>query len=132
MINLQDITLSLRFLNDHLNVFTILSSITSTKIKSITLIIWECYYPDDLENFCFRWMKIENALCRLSELRKGTESGGELVLNVHFDDERVANQVFGFAGRKEFMPRFQEGGLINVETQGVDLNRAMSNIVSGA
>lgn len=51
-----------------------------------------------------------------------------MVLNVHFDDERVANEVSGFAERKEFMPRFQEEGQVNVETQRMDLNRAMANM----
>lgn len=74
-------------------------------------------------------MKIENALCRLSELRKGAESGGKIVLNVHFDDERLANEVSGFTERREFMAQFQEGGLINVEAQQMSLNLAMSNIV---
>lgn len=74
-------------------------------------------------------MGIENALCRLSELRDGTESGGEVVLNLHFDDERFAEEVSAFVGRREFMPRFQEGGLVNVEAQRMGLDRAMSNIV---
>lgn len=68
-------------------------------------------------------------MCRLSELKKGSGSGGEVVLNIHFDDERLANEVTGYVERKEFMPRFQEGGRVNVEAQRMDLNRAMSNIV---
>ena len=120
--------LSLRFLHDHPNAVAMLSSVTSTKIQSVTLIVWGCLYPDDLDNFCLRWTQIENALCRLSELRKGKESGREVVLNVHFDDERLANEVSGFVGGREFMPRFQERGLINVELEQMDSNRAMSII----
>ena len=127
--HLRDIVLSLQFLNDHPNVLAMLSSITSTKINSVTLIVWGCSYPHDLENFCFRWTQIENALCRLSELRKRLESGGKVVLNVCFDDERLANEVSEFVGGREFMPRFQERGVIKVELEPMGPNRAMSIIV---
>lgn len=50
-------------------------------------------------------------------------------MNVHFDDERVANEVHGFAQRGEFMPRFQEGGVVNVERQAMDINLAMSKLL---
>ena len=74
-------------------------------------------------------MEVENALCRLSELRKGAKSGGEVVLNLYFDDEIFAMGVSEFVERREFMPRFQERGLINVEPQRITLDRAMSIIV---
>ena len=118
----------MRFLNDHHIVLAILSSITSAKIDTITFIIWECYYPDDLEGFCLRWAKIENALCRLSELKERAECGGRVVLNVHFDDGRCAREVSGSAERGEFMPRFQEGGVVNVETRPMDVDQAMAMI----
>jgi len=33
------------------------------------------------------------------------------------------------SGRGEFMPRFQEGGVVNVRTQPVDVTRAMASIM---
>ncbi|KAF9778967.1 hypothetical protein BJ322DRAFT_1173063 [Thelephora terrestris] len=127
--NLRDIALSLRFVRNNPDVATILSSITSTKIDSVTLIIWDCYYPNDLENFCSRWTSIENALCRLSGLRRRAECEGKVVLNVHFVDRRCAIDVLGLAERGEFMPRFQEGGVVKVETRTKDVNHVVSSIV---
>ena len=75
-----------------------------------------------------RWAKIENALCRLSELKERAECGGRVVLNVHFDDGRCAREVSGSAERGEFMPRFQEGGVVNVETRPMDMDQAMAMI----
>lgn len=126
---LQDIKLSLRFYNDYFDVLTILSSITSTRISSVTLFVWECPFPHDIENFSLRWLEIENALCRLWELKKGAESTGGVVLNVHFDDEGIANEVLRLSGGGEFLSRFREGGVVNVGTQPVDSNRAMSSIM---
>ena len=115
---LRDITLSLRSLINHPAVVKILSSITSTKIDSVTFIVWQCYYPHNgLRNFCPKWIEIDKALCRLSELREGTESGGEVVLNLHFDDEGLAEEFSEFLENRELMPLFQELGLINIEVQ---------------
>jgi len=126
---LREITLSLRFFNDYFDVSTILSSITSTKIDSVTLFVWECPFPNVLENFSLRWIKIENALCRLSGLKKGSESVGDIVLDVYLDDEECADEVLRLLERGEFMSRFREGGVANVKMQPVDLNRAMLSIV---
>ena len=126
---LREIKLSLRFYNDYFDVLTILSSVTSTKINSATLFVWECPFPDDLVDFTLRWSKIENALCRLWELKKGTESVGGVVVEVYFDRGGLADEVLRLSGRGEFMPRFQEGGVVNVWTQPVDLNRAMASIM---
>ena len=73
MTELRDVTLSLRYLDDHHHTLMILSPIVSTEVDSVTLIVWGCQYPNDLEDFCSRWMEIENALCRLSELKDATE-----------------------------------------------------------
>jgi len=129
LIELREIKLSLRFYNDHLDVLTILSSITSTKINSVTLFIWECPFPDDLEYFSLKWMKIESALCRLWELKKGTESAGVVVVDVYFDRVGLGDEFLRLSGKGEFMPRFQEGGVMNVRTQPIDLNRAMASIM---
>lgn len=59
-------------------------------------------------------MEIENALCRLTELKKGTGFVPEIVLDVHFDHKQVANEVSRLLERGEFMPRFQKGGVVNV------------------
>lgn len=94
----------------------------------MTLFIWECPFPGNLDTFSLRWVKIENALCRLAEL-KGTESTGGVVLDVYFDDKEPANEVLRLAERGEFMPRFQERGVVNVCTERMDLQRAMLRIV---
>ena len=107
----------------------ILSSIVSTKVDSVTLIVWGCQYPNDLEDFCSRWTEIENALCRLSELRERAECGGKVVLNVHFDNEAFAGEVFSFAKRGEFFSRFQDVGVVEVETGVMDMNRAISRVM---
>jgi len=126
---LRDITLSLRFFNDYFDVSTILSSITSTKITSVTLFVWECPFPEDIDNFSLRWIKIETALCKLSELKKRSESVGEIVLDVYLDDEECAVEVLRLSERGVFMPQFREKGLVNVWMQPIDLNRAMLSIV---
>lgn len=74
-------------------------------------------------------MKIETALCRLSELKKGAGPGGKVVLNVHFDDERLMNEVHGLVEGGEFMPLFQEGGVVKVGRQQIGMSQAMSNIM---
>lgn len=51
------------------------------------------------------------------------------MLNVYFGDERFASEVSGFTERREFMPRFQERGLVNVKVERMDLNRAVSTFV---
>lgn len=124
---LRNVKLSLRFFNDYLDVLTILLSITSTKIDSVTLFAWECPFPDDLENFSLRWFKIEDALCRLWELKKGSESGGGVMVDVYFDGAELADEVSRLSRRGEFMPRFQEGGILNIGM--CDYNRAMAGIV---
>lgn len=75
-------------------------------------------------------MKIENALCRLSGLKKGTGSVGEIVLDVYLDNGKCTDGIPRLSERGEFMPRFRrEGGVVNVKMQPVDLNRAMLSIV---
>ena len=111
---LRDVALSLLFSDDHFNAPTILSSITSTKVTSVTLFIWQCPLPNGLNDFSLRWMEIENALCRLTELKRGTGFVPEIVLDVHFDHKQVANEVSRLLERGEFMPRFQKGGVVNV------------------
>ena len=129
MTELREVKLSLRFYNDYFDVLTIISSITSTKIKSLTLFVWECPFPDDPEYFSLKWLKIENALCRLWELKKGTELADMVVVDVHFDRVGLGDEFLRLSGRGEFMPRFQEGGVMNVRTQPIDLNRAMASIM---
>ena len=126
---LREVKLSLRLYNDYLDVLAILSSITSTKINSVTLFVWECPFPDDLGSFSLKWLEIENALCRLWELKKGTESVDVVVVDVHFDCAGLGDEVLRLSGRGEFMPRFQEGGVVNVGTRPVDVNRAMASIM---
>ena len=126
---LRDIKLSLRFFNNYFDVLTLLSSVMSTKIDSVTLFAWECHFQDDLDTFSLRWLGIENALCRLWELKKGTESVGRIVLDVHFDNAKLADKVSKLLGRGEFMPRFQEGGVVNIGMQPVGLNCAMASIM---
>ena len=126
---LRDIKLSLRFFSDYSDVLAILSSITSAKINSVTLFIWECPFPDDLDNFSMRWLKIENALCRLWQLKRGTEYMGEVVLDVHLDEKKLAEEVFRLSERGEFMPRFQEGGVVKVRRQPIDLDRPPFSVV---
>ena len=121
--------LSLRFFNDYFNVATILSSITSTKVASVTLFIWKCPFPNDLDDFSLRWVKLENALYRLTGLKQRTKSVGKVVLDVYFDDEKLAIEMLRLSERGEFMPRFQQVGMLNVKMQAVDLNRAMSSIM---
>ena len=75
-----------------------------------------------------RCARIENKLCRLSELRERTECGGRVVLNVYFDDERYAKGVSWYVKRGEFMPRFQEGGVVNVETRPIYMNQAITSV----
>lgn len=126
---LREIKLSLRFFDDYFDVLTLLSSVTSTKIDTVTLFVWECPFPDDLDHFPLRWLGVENALCRLWELKKGTESVGRIVVDVHFDDAELAGEVSKLFGRGEFMPRFQEGGVVNIGMQPVGLNCAMASIM---
>ena len=127
---LQEIKLSLRFYNDndYFDVLTILSSVTSTKITSVTLFVWGCPSPDSLGYFSLRWLKIESALCRLWELKKGTEPAGGVVVDVRFDRGGLADGILRLSERGEFMPRFQEGGVVNVRTQPIDLKRVMDSI----
>jgi hypothetical protein len=106
-----------------------LSSIVSTKVNSVTLIVWGCQYPKDLRDFCSRWTRIERALCRLSELKERAGCGRKVSLNIHFDNEVFADYVFEFAKRGEFLPWFQEVGVVNVETQLMDVDRAMSRMM---
>jgi len=68
-------------------------------------------------------------MCRLTELKKRAESVGEVVLDIFFDKEELAIEVVGLLGRGEFMPRFREGGAVNVKTQPMDLNGAMLSIM---
>jgi hypothetical protein len=89
----------------------------------MTLFVWECPFPDDLNNFFLRWLSIENGLCRLWELKKGTRSAGEVVLDLCFDDG-FADEVLRSSERGEFMPRFQEVGTVNVRKQPMDLDRS--------
>lgn len=121
--------MTLRFLTDNPNVAAMLSSITSTEINSVALIVWDFCYPEDLDDFCLRWTSIENALCRLSGLKKEAECGGKVVLNVYFNDERFASEVSRFAERGEFLPRFREGGVLKVETRRMDVNHPTLSIV---
>ena len=51
------------------------------------------------------------------------------MLDVYFDDKEPANEVLRLAERGEFMPRFQERGVVNVCTERMDLQRAMLRIV---
>ena len=106
-----------------------LSSIVSTKVDFVTLIVWGCQHPNDLGDFCSRWAQIENALCRLSELKDRAGCGDKVILNVHFDNEAFAGEVFGFARRGEFLPRFQEVGVVHVKTELMDMDRAMSRMM---
>ena len=114
---LRDITLSLRYLDDHHGSPAILSSIASTKVDSVTLIFLGFPNSTALKNLRSGWTEIEDALCRLSELKKRAGCGGEVVLNVHFDNGTLANQVLKFAERGEFVSRFQEVGVVNVHTR---------------
>ena len=125
---LREVKLSLRFYNDYFDILAILSSITSTRMNSVTLFVWECPFPDDLEYFSLRWSKIENALCRLWEL-KGTGSADMVVVDMYFDLVGLGDEVLRLSRRGEFMPRFQEGGVLNVRTQPVEVNRAMASIM---
>lgn len=124
---LRDAKLSLRFFNDYFDVLNTLSSITSTKINSVTFFVWECPFPDDLGEFSMRWLKIENALCRLWELKRGIEPVGGVVVDMHFDDAKLADEVSRLSGRGEFMSRFQEGGVLNVRM--LDSSRAMAGVM---
>lgn len=54
---------------------------------------------------------------------------GKVVLDVYFDDEELAIEMLRLSERGEFMPRFQQVGMLNVKMQAVDLNRAMSSIM---
>jgi hypothetical protein len=103
---LRHITLSHQFLDGYHNTVTILC-IASTKIDAVTLIVWGFQYPGDLKHFCLTWIWIENALCRPSELKKGVQCGDKAVFNIHFDNEAFATEIFEFAERGEFLPRFQ-------------------------
>lgn len=94
----------------------------------MTLFIWECPLPGNLDTFPLRWVKIEDALCRLTELKKRTEPVGEVVLDVYFDEKEPANEVLRLAERGEFMPRFQERGVVNVRTERMDLKCAMQRL----
>ena len=51
-----------------------------------------------------------------------------MVLNVYFDDERYAKGVSWYVKRGEFMPRFQEGGVVNVETRPIYMNQAITSV----
>ena len=119
---LRDITLSLQDSNAHNHAHMILSSVVSTKVNTVTLVVWTFQYQKGLEDFCLRWMKIENALCRLSNQKERAGSGGKIVLNVNFDDQLFANRVSIISERGELLPRFQEVGVVNVDTRpmGVD------------
>ena len=122
---LRELTHSIRFRSDHHDLLSILSSITSAKIDSVTLIVWDCYYLDDLEDFRLRCARVENVLCKLSET---AECGGRMALNVLFWDGGFAKVVSGHAERGELMLRFQERGVVNVETRPMDRNQAMASI----
>jgi len=63
------------------------------------------------------------------ELKKRAESVDEVLLDVYFDKEELATEVVGLSERGEFMPRFREGGVVNVKTQPMYLNGAMLWIV---
>lgn len=67
-------------------------------------------------------------MCRLWELKKGTESEGVVVVDVYFDREGFGDEFLKLSRRGEFMSRFQEGGVVNVRMQPIDLNRAMASI----
>jgi hypothetical protein len=123
---LRDIALSLRYLDDHHGTSTILSSIVSTKVDSVNLIFWGFPSSNTLKNLRSGWTEIEDALCRLSGLKKSAGCGSEVVLNVHFDNWTLANQVFGFAETGEFLSRFQEVGVVNVHTRPMKENDAVS------
>ena len=64
-------------------------------------------------------------MCRLSELKERAGCGDKVVLDVHFDNEDLAGEVLGFAKRGEFLPRFQEVGVVNVETEPMCIERAI-------
>ena len=68
-------------------------------------------------------------MCRLSELKERVGCGDKVILNVHFDNEAFAGEVFGFARRGEFLPRFQEVGMVHVKTELIDMDRAMSRMM---
>ena len=95
----------------------------------MTLFIWDFPSPGDLDGFSLRWTKVENALCRLTELKKRAKSLDEVVLDVYFDDEELATEVSMLSEGGGFMPRFREGGVVNIRTQPVDLTLAMLSIV---
>jgi hypothetical protein len=128
---LRDIKLSLRFFSHYFDVLAILSSITSNEMTFVTLFVWEFPSPDDLDNFSLKWLKIENALCRLWELKKGTESVGEVALNVYLDNEKLTDEISELLKRGKFMPRLQEGGVMSVRIRTIDLSRSPFTVVSG-
>lgn len=66
-------------------------------------------------------MYIDRALRHL-RLEKRRVSGNGLVLNVHFDDKRVAEKVSKCA---LFMDRFKRaGGVVNIMRESMTMNRA--------
>jgi len=93
---LREVRLSLRFHNDYFDVLAILSSITSTKMNFVTLFVWECPFPDDLEYFSLKWLRIENALCRLWELKKGIKSVDVVAVDLYFDCVGLGDEVLRF------------------------------------
>ena len=74
-------------------------------------------------------MKIENALCRFSKLKERAGCGGKVVLNASFDDELFANRVSKISERGEFLPQFQEVGVVNVDTRPMGVDPTMSMIM---
>ena len=110
---LRDIALSLRYSNSH-DILAVFSSIVSTKLNSIALIFCDSEFIGD-EASRLRWGLLEEALCRLSELRRSWD-GGRITLNVYSDDELFVNNTSELAGRGEYLPLFQEVGVVNVHT----------------
>ena len=50
------------------------------------------------------------------------------MVDVYFDREGFGDEFLKLSRRGEFMSRFQEGGVVNVRMQPIDLNRAMASI----
>ena len=61
-------------------------------------------------------------------MKKGTESVGGVVVDVYFDDGGIAGEVLRLLERGEVMSRFQEGGVVNVRMDPIDLYLAMVSI----
>ena len=50
------------------------------------------------------------------------------MVDMYFDDAGIAGGILMLSERGEFMPRFQEGGVVNVRTEPIDSRLALVNL----